>query len=81
LSNIKEGQYAEKYDLSFIDVGLDVYDILSVKDPLSVLREYKSRVLVLKIIALEADWCAIVSRDAIKNIDELIPIIQAEIKK
>jgi hypothetical protein len=52
-----------------------------VEDPLSVLREYKSRVLVLKIIALEADWCALISRDAIINIDKLIPLIQVEIKK
>ncbi len=81
VSDIKETKYIEIWDQSFIDDGLDVYDIRSMEDPLSVFSDNKSRVQVLKFMILEANWNARISDSAIKTIDELIPLIEAEIKK
>ena len=80
-SREKEKRYSEKWEQSFIDDGLEVYNILSVEDPLNVLRVNKSRVEILKFIILETSWYAYLSSSAIKTIDELIPLIEAEIKK
>jgi hypothetical protein len=81
VSNTKETKYIEEWERSFIDDGLDVYNILSEEDPLSVLKENKSRVQVLKFMITETNWNALISDYAIKTIDELIPMIEAEIKK
>lgn len=79
-SNIKETKYTDKWEQSFIDDGLDIYNMRSMEDPLSLLRDNKSRVEILKLISTEANWRARLAEWAIEEIDELIPLIQAEIK-